>query len=398
MSDLRDLEQSSRKWAKQAREAREKKQPAKALLYSKQALEDALLYFYQSQPSREEELRACWYRLTEKSPEELEETFKLLSAYGFNCICPETIYWGYAIYPDAHAQLEQNPAFQGWDPLETLCRLGKEYNIKVIPWVEVYFVGFEDSPLIKQFGHWLAMSHTGGHASELEKGYYYFCPSRKEIRTFWLEVYKHLLETYDIDGLQLDYIRYPRSDPWEKGYCYCSHCREQFFNKYEIDPASLDPDKDKEMWLNWNKFRKEQVNTFVKQVRDLVAGVRPDVRLSADVFPDSEAAEESKLQDWPLWLEKRYLDEIFIMSYTTDQDQVRRDTEGMVNLLPEGIEGYTGLGPYLGFGSRVLLQEITTAGEAGAHGVCLFSLEHLNDQHLDALKLGPFREKATGPK
>ncbi|MBN1900904.1 family 10 glycosylhydrolase [Candidatus Sumerlaeota bacterium] len=397
MNDLRSLKSQSEKWGARSRKAARSGDSRQSVLFAKKALDSAFEYYYKSQRSRQIELRACWHRLQEKSPQELERTIKKIAEAGFNGVCPETIYWGYAIYPDAHPALPQNPAFLGWDPLEELCRLAHKYKIKVIPWVEVFFIGFDQSPLKKEKSGWLAFSRNGDYPSTLEKGYYYFCPSRREVRQFWLEVYEKMIRKYDIDGLQLDYIRYPRSLPWEQGYCYCGRCRELFFNKFEVDPALIDPVKNPEVWEKWNQFRSDQVTEFVRQVSVMLKEIRPDLRLSADVFPDRKEAVESKFQDWKLWLDKGYIEEVFTMSYTSDADQVNRESQGFMQDAPPQFRGYVGLGPYLGFPPKTLIDQIRAVQETGAQGFCLFSLEYLSDDHLKALKQGPFRLPAYVP-
>ncbi len=95
---------------------------------------------------------------------------------GINTVCPETIYGGYAIYPNAHADLAQNPYFAGWDPMAELVRLCKKYDLKLVPWVWVFFVEKERSPLVRGKADWLAVSRKGEHASQAEKSYYFSVP------------------------------------------------------------------------------------------------------------------------------------------------------------------------------------------------------------------------------
>jgi len=355
------------------------------------ALNNAYEYLYRVQPSRAKEIRACWYRLHEKSPEELHDTIKKIADVGFNCICPETIYWGGAIYPNAHPFLPQHQTFLGWDPLMELCKLGKQYKIQIIPWVEVYFIGFQDSFLVAEKKQWLAHARHGSPASRLEEGYYYFCPSRLEVRDFWLEIYERLLKTYPIDGLQLDYIRYPRSLPAEEGYCYCNVCRKNFQERFGSDPKTLNPLGDKEQWLKWDEYRREQITIFVEQVRQLQKKIRPEIKLSADVFPVLSESKEHKFQDWELWLNKGWLDQVYFMAYTTDNNMLRKQGAALLPQIPEHVQTIVGLGPYLGFRPEMLLEQIRITRELGATGVCLFSLEYLSPEDFKALKMGTFR-------
>lgn len=358
-------------------------------------LDKALTMYYQSFPSYTKEVRASWYHLREKSPAELEETIKLMVDIGFNTICPEVIYGGYSIYPNAHLDLIQNPAFIGWDPMRELERLCKKYEIKLVPWVWVFFVGRETSPLVESKPEWLAVSKQKEIPARLENNHHFFCPSKKEVRKFLIEVYQQFISNYEFDGLQLDYIRYPVSLPDEHGFCYCDTCRDNFKALTNSDPLQITAEDNPELWSQWTDYRKEQITSFVGEVADLIKNSKSDIKLSADVFPLFEESINYKFQDWGTWLNKGYLDEIFTMSYTPEAGQVKKESEFLVEHLPQGIKGYVGLGPFMGFRPEILVQEIFYAQDAGADGICLFSFGSLTPEQIEALKQGPFRKKTT---
>ncbi len=347
--------------------------------------------FYRTFPSETKEVRAVWFRIKDKNAQQLEQTVRQMKELGFNMLCPEVIYGGYAIYPNAHPDLPQNPNFVGWDPLAELVRLSQKYRLKLVPWVWVFFVGRENSPLVKSKGQWLAVSRQGKHVAETEPGYIFFCPARDAVHAFWLEVYQTLLSRYKVDGLQLDYIRYPGSLPVEKGFCYCEHCRRQFTLDYLMDPLSIDPESEPEIWRKWQLFREKQVNRFVAKVHRLLKSNFPQVKLSADVFPDLKESRQVKMQNWAYWLKKGYLQEIFTMSYTPDENSVKKGAQFLKQKLPIGTAGYVGLGPFLQFSGEILLKEIQHVRQAGLDGVCLFNFNSLSQEHKRALKLGAFR-------
>lgn len=365
--------------------------------YSQQALQKAREIYYYSFPSRTEEIRACWMRIRSNSPRELEETVKNIKALGFNTICPETIYGGYTIYPNSIESLNQNPQFKGWDPLQELSALCDKYNIRLVPWVWVFFIGNKNSPLIEEKRNWMGKSRKGEIYSRIEQGYHFFCPARKEVHKFWLAVYEDLLQNYNIDGLQLDYIRFPVSLPYELGYCYCDHCRTDFQKVSGYDPFTITPERNPDIWNEWSNYRMEQINSFVKSVSVLKDSLAPHVELSADVFPDSEGSLASKFQNWPLWLEKNYLDEIFTMTYTPAVERVGIQSKLLKQNLSPEIKGYVGLGPFMGFSAEVLLEEIYKAQQAGVDGICLFNYSNLSKEQIEALRKGPFRKIAQRP-
>lgn len=372
-----------------------KKDSSQTEKYSQIILNKSLEMYYKSFPSYSKEIRASWYHLREKTPKELEKTIKQMSEIGFNTICPEVIYGGYSIYPNAHADLKQNPAFSGWDPLRELERLCKKYEMKLIPWVWVFFVGKEDSPLFESKPDWMAVSRQNEIPARLEREHHFFCPSKNEVKEFWLDVYENLINNYAIDGLQLDYIRYPVSLPDEHGFCYCNTCRDNFKLLTNHDPLQITPEENPKIWNQWIEYRKEQVTSFVGDVAELIQNNNPKIKLSADVFSLFEESISYKFQDWGNWLKLGYLDEIFTMSYTPDAEQVKYESQFLVEQLPEGIEGYVGLGPFLRFRPEILVKEIFYAQSAGANGVCLFSYGSLKPAQINALKMGPFRVKTS---
>ncbi len=376
--------------------AEEEKQHDVAMTYAKSAVEEAKKAYYSSFPSREEELRACWYVIKETSPEELEKNIKAFAEIGFNAICPQIIYSGYAVYPNAHADLAQNPAFVGWDPLAELVRLCRKYDIKLIPWVWTYYVGRSQSPLAANKKDWLAESWRGEYGSRMEIDYHFFCASRPAVEDFWLQVYRDMLTRYDVDGLQLDYIRYPVSEPWENGYCYCTTCRDNFKSEHGRDPHTLTPD-DETLWQEWNDYRVAQITRFVGRVRKLVDEVKPDLDLSADVFPVLSESLVNKQQNWGSWLDKGFMDELFIMSYTHDPGTVATEAIELSERTPDGTQGYVGLAPFMGLTPATLLEQILAAQEGGAEGITFFHYGSLSNDHVEALKLGPFKKKATLP-
>ncbi|HMA62663.1 MAG TPA: family 10 glycosylhydrolase [bacterium] len=365
--------------------------------YAQESLQKARDIYYYSFPSRNEEIRACWMRIRSKSPQELEQTIKNIKALGFNTICPETIYGGYTIYPNSVKSLKQNPKFKGWDPLQELTSLCDKYDIRLVPWVWVFFIGNKNSPLIEEKANWMGKSRQGEIYSRVEQGYHFFCPARKEVHKFWLKVYEDLLQNYDIDGLQLDYIRYPVSLPFELGYCYCGHCRQDFKKVNGYDPLKITPQKNPEIWREWNNYRRVQINSFVKSTSILKDSLAPQIELSADVFPDTESSKASKFQNWPLWLKENYLDEIFTMSYTPAVERVGIQSKFLKKNLRSDIKGYVGLGPYMGFSADVLLEEIYAVQQAGVDGICLFNYSNLSQAQIEALQKGPFRKDAQRP-
>ncbi len=374
------------------------------------ARQKALDAFALTKPSRSYEGRGVWYRLTEKNPRQLKKTIARLKRNGFNLIFPETIYWGYSIYPpptsgspeqttsEATPFFQQNPAFRRWDPLKTLIDVAHENGIQVHVWVHVFFIGFKDSSLIESHPLWLARNKQGEWASTREEGYFYLCMSNEEVQTFLLENFKAMVMHYDIDGFQLDYIRYPVSEPFEEGYCYCHSCRGKFFDQYGHDPVDLSPSETPELWEKWNAFREEQISSFVRTVSATLRSLKPELKISADVFSELADARRSKFQNWAEWAENEWVDFLCPMAYSTDVGAVRKNVGDMREIVPPQLRVLVGLAPYLGLSGDALLDQIEAAQQEGADGVVLFSLSQISDDMMHLLSLGPFRTDAAVPE
>lgn len=350
-------------------------------------------------PAYENQIKAVWLRLTDKNKNELEKTVKKLADAGINTIFPETIYYGTSICPPPVDILEQNPYFKGWDPLRDLIEIAHKYKIEVHVWVHVFFIGFlnnpyevpNKSPLIEKRPDWLAQNKEGKYESELEKGYYYFCPSNEYVRKALLLTYKELIKRYDIDGLQLDYIRYSFGTPIEKGYCYCNSCRSKFFEQTQTDPAMLDPKAESILWEKWNVFRENQITSFVQETVKELKALKPNIKISAAVFPDIEEAAKIKFQNWAAWSDRKCLDFIAPMVYFTDINKVGKETANIKAITKNNVGLAVGLGVFENTQPIHLLHLIREAQNNGANGVVLFSLNQMNNECLEILKYGPFR-------
>jgi uncharacterized lipoprotein YddW (UPF0748 family) len=362
---------------------------AKVKILAQETLILAKDYYYYTFPSIQTDERAAWLEIQGMSKLQIEDVFKDMSEIGFNTVCPEVIYRGWSIFPNSPNGLKQYPDFIGRDPMQEMMDLGQKYNITVVPWVWVYFVGVDRFPsLINSRHDWLAVSRKGKFASEIETGFHYFCPSRPEVREYWLQIYEHMINHYGVKNLQLDYIRYP-GEPWTNDYCYCSVCRENFKKQYNADPLDITPSGNPDMWEKWDRYRENNVNTFVEAVHNKF----PNINSSADVVPDQDYSLKTKKQNWSKWLDKDWLKTVYIMAYTSDVELVGSYIDYMSDKIKDSQRGVAGLGPYAGMKAEILIEEIELARIKGIDGSCLFIYNALSDEQKYALRKGPYRLK-----
>jgi uncharacterized lipoprotein YddW (UPF0748 family) len=187
---------------------------------------------------------------------------------------------------------------------------------------------------------------------------------------------------YPIDGVHLDYVRFPRDD-----FDYSPSAMAQFRSSVLPDLTGqqrrdlsarevLDPAAYANMFpLRWSEFRRSRLTSLVIRIRTAVKAARPDAVFSAAVVPDAQQAFDSRLQDWRGWLDRSLVDVICPMAYTTDTGTFEKQIAA--------ARAYAGSQPvWAGIGAYQLppaqtLSHIAAARKLGAAGIILFSYESL---------------------
>jgi len=361
-------------------------------------LQSAERIYYGAHGTRSPEVRGVWVRLEPEGPAAPEAVIKTLASAHLNLVLPETVYYGRTIYPPApDSPLDQWEEFRGTDPLQRLIDAAHGQGIQVHAWVHVFFVGFKDSPLVAEYPDWLARDRQGRAASVHEIGYYFFQPSDPEARALLLATLEDLVRRYELDGLQLDYIRYPNVPDDREGYDYSESTREQFAALTGRDPLDLSPGSTPDAWASWVEFRESAVTSFVREAHERMTAIRPGLQLSAAVFPSLEEARGHKMQNWQAWVDAGWLGFVSPMAYFTDAPPVEEATRTMRALLGPRFPIYTGVGPYLGLPPSMVVDQVEASREGDADGVIFFSHNTMNPQQYGALAAGVFQKPAAIP-
>ncbi|MBW4509813.1 MAG: family 10 glycosylhydrolase [Scytonematopsis contorta HA4267-MV1] len=285
------------------------------------------------------EIRSVWLDrgtiIRAGSEQGLAKIFDRLAQSGINTIFFETLNASYTIYPSQIAP-QQNPLVRGWDPLASAVKLAKERSMELHAWVWVFAAGNQahnrvinidpnyPGPVLAKNPDWAGYDNRG-QMIPIGQGKPFFDPANPQLRQYLLKLYEEIVTRYNVDGLQLDYIRYPFQDPQRnRTYGYGRAARAQFQQLYGIDPISISP-KQTDLWQKWTQFRTEQVNSFVSEVSTQLRKKRPDLILSVAVFPLPEQERVQKIQQqWEMWARKGDIDLIVPMTYATDTTRFAR--------------------------------------------------------------------------
>ncbi len=272
-------------------------------------------------------------------PGDWERTMRELSEAGFNGVVPNLLWGGLAYYKSD--VLPQASLVQRYgDQVELAVAAGKKYGVKVHAWM----VCFNASNSTREF---LDQMKAEGRLQKTLEGEEqpWLCPSNPENRALELAALEEVATKYDVDGIHFDYIRFP-----DDKTCFCDGCCKRFGEyyreKYGIElenfPACLSgASKVSDAWREW---RCEQITTFVRSVNESVRAKRPDIQISAAVFPQYPGTKRSIGQDWGLWVEEGLLDFVCPMDYTSDPGYFKQLVESQTEVVQHKIPLYPGIG------------------------------------------------------
>ncbi|MFM7220446.1 MAG: glycoside hydrolase family 10 protein [Nodosilinea sp.] len=354
------------------------------------------LHQLQAQP----EIRALWLDraaiIAAGSDQALEKLFDRLAAAGVNTIFFEAVNAGYPLYSSQVAP-QPNPQIKGWDPLASAVRLAHARNMTLHAWVWVFAVGNQSynrllnlppdypGPILTRHPDWASYDNQGRLILPGQDKPF-LDPAHPEVRRYLLNLLKELTSHYPIDGVHLDYIRYPFQDPQvDRSHGYGEVSRWQFHRLTGVDPLTLSSSThrpltpsqvaaEQVLWQRWTDFRQQQVTEFVAQVSTTLRRQRPDLVLSAAVFAQPTADRRERIQqDWETWARSGNLDWVVLMSYaeTTPDFQglahpwLGVDSLGSALVIP-GIR-------LLDLSASALADQIQTARDWPTPGYALFA-------------------------
>lgn len=356
------------------------------------------------------EVRALWVvRTTLVSPAAITSMVVAARDAGFNTLLVQVRGRGDAFYdsrvePRASALASQPEAF---DPLAQVLREAHAAGLKVHAWVNVNLVAdVAEMPtsrrhVVHRHPEWLMVPDelAVGAAAPRSRAFLpalvawtktrsasveglYASPVTSAAADHVAAVVADLASRYAVDGVHLDYLRYPGPE---------FDCSRAALDEFSAElkatlpgPARRDleslqrrsPLAPTERYpLRWEAFRRQRLTRLLQRLRAVVMTYRPGATLSAAVVPDAAAAVSTRLQDWPGWAAQGLLDVICPMAYSTDAATFQQQIE-RARLLARDRGLWAGIGAYRLTGDQTVAH-IAAARSLKADGVILFSYDSL---------------------
>lgn len=358
------------------------------------------------------EIRALWVtRSSLTSPATIAALVATAHAQGFNTLLVQVRGRGDAYYT---SDLEPRPADLArqplsFDPLATVLTEAKARRIRVHAWVSLNLVSsaveLPAAPdhLVYRHPEWLMVPRpiaqdvarldpgnpgyvgkiarwTRGQLETVEG--LYASPLHPGAAAHTGRVISDLARRYDLDGVHLDYARYPNAQ-----FDYSRFAIAEF--RADIRPRmaaaarrALDAQADADLFAypdhfpaEWTAFRRARLTALVARIRQGVHAARPEALVTSAVLPDSQDAFEERMQDWRGWLAARLVDAVAPMAYTQESARFAEQIAAARDIAGGGAV-WAGIGAYR-LSPAQTIENIQAARRLGAAGFVLFSYDSL---------------------
>ena len=365
------------------------------------------------------EVRALWVlRTSLSSPQSVRTLVQSARNHGFNTLLVQVRGRGDSYYqprlePRA-AELSRQP--ESFDPLATVIESAAAAGLKVHAWVNVNLVSSAaDLPgarehLVHRHPEWLMVPRelaqelasvdpdspgylgklarwTRGQPNGVEG--LFTSPLVPAAVEHTVAVVRDLARRYRVDGIHLDYARYP-SERFDYSVTaigeFTAAMRPQIapakrraLDALERDDLFAYPDEFPEQW---RRFRVDRMSALVRKLRDAVKSERRDAAVTIAAAPDPQEAREQRLQDWAAWVGAGLVDAVCPMAYTPENARFAEHIAAARHVAGDRAV-WAGIGAYRLSPSQTV-ENIQTARKLGAAGIVLFSYDSMTDPRLSA--------------
>ncbi|GEM_PF-948169 len=263
----------------------------------------------------------------------------------------------------------------GYDSLADIVAKAHDRNLEAHAWVVVNRVWTSQTPpastspqhVFNAHPEWLSRSDSGsifyGDDSWLD-------PGHPEVEEYLRNVFMEIVENYNVDGLTLDYIRYPSTS---FGYNPTAVARYNAEFGTTGNPSTSDT-----RWLNW---RRDQITNLVKRIYLEAKAIKPSVKIGAAVWKTASSGNSGYLQNWNEWMSNHWLDYVCPMNYTSDNADFDGNNQDSLDRM-YGRHIYPAQGSYLNTISNSM-DQIASVQELGFPGVSLYTYRVTNSGTVD---------------
>lgn len=327
-----------------------------------------------------------------ETPETIDAMLQKAAEAGANGVVVQVCGRGRA-YFDSRI-LPPAPYRQGFDPLSYTISKARPLGLEVHAWVNAFLVWSAQQPpsdsshVWHRHPEWFMADRYGRSTrdytrTECEQNGLVgatLSPAIPEVRAFVAAIASEIAENYNVDGIHLDYIRYPNPS-----FGYEKASIGAFYLSTGLDPLDLfrRHGGSEELSLAWSEWKKTMVTRTVETVRSVLRSRSPGVQLSCAVMADPQSAASHYSCDWQQWLEDDLVDFVCTMAYTDNTARAVELAMATTGVRPEKV--LHGIGIY-NQPIRNALTGAVAALENGSGGICMFSINSLSQDSVHIVR------------
>jgi len=263
-----------------------------------------LLWLQASQAA--EELRGVWIAWAGNNipkKERIADMMDQLAAHNLNVVFVDVWRAGYPyfiseVYRKHTGQSTDPQLDKGRDVLQDMVAEAHRVGLDVEAWFEYGFVASQgkNDLLFQQHPSWFARRRDGSTLFNDDYQFRWFSHLHPEAQQFLIALAQEAVVNYDVDGVEMDRIRYP-----EVNCGYDSATQAIYAGEHQGKRPPAD------VWNNeWMTWRAEKLTWFTKIFYDSIKAVAPHVAVSNApiVYPYGFS---NFCQDWRPWINNGYL-------------------------------------------------------------------------------------------
>ncbi|RQW02257.1 hypothetical protein EH223_12900, partial [candidate division KSB1 bacterium] len=257
--------------------------------------------------SQEQELRGVWIAWAGSnvpSKEKITQMMEEVAAANMNTVYVDC--WRYG-YPYFYSQvfhditgLWTDPNLEaGRDVLAEMIAEGHRVGLHVEAWFEYGFVACQGNidQIYQAHPEWFAKKRNGAILFNGDYQYKWLSHCNPEAQQFLIDLCQEVALKYDVDGIELDRVRYPELDC---GYDSVTVALYQQEHNGTPPPQNI-------AHSGWMRWRADKLTEFMAALYDSLKAVRPDLPVSNAPIVYSYGY-DNFCQDWRPWINNGYLD------------------------------------------------------------------------------------------
>ncbi len=300
-----------------------------------------------------------------------------------------------------------DPAAGDRNILEEAVEEAHKRGLSIEAWMEYGFVAWwtgndidslPKGPVFRKYPHWLARDSSGNDAfpTGAPGKFYWMAHSNPDVQRFLSDLHAEVVLLTDVDGVELDRIRYPRLNCGYDSVTVAMYASEH-------DGVAPPMRTDDPSWMRW---RADQLNRFHALAYAKIKAANPRAVVSNAPFhyaaDDSYPSYEIFLQDWRAWMKAGVVDVVHVQMYSTPEN-IRDFIHSALRALPDSLHQRFSAGIAVQPAGRELDKDeveavLTAIREARIAGMTFWYFNDLRDKgFLISLRNGPFGSTAELP-